>query len=154
MWHPGQQQNVIVQRTAYPVYMIHQQSDVPGLSTSSKIAIGVVVPVVVLLSIILGVCFFMRRSKRRKTSKFESSSSANVQEAKRSIDEPFLKMPAEPQPKNRVQSDNRREAAGIDPRASAALNRSSVSGEEAQRRSRVSSPDRPPMKNKRGWHWV
>lgn len=55
------------------VYMIHQKSDVPddrrGLSKSSKIAIGVAVPIAVILAII-GISFaVMRKLRKKKASK-------------------------------------------------------------------------------------
>lgn len=52
-----------------PVYMIHQKSDVPdderGLSGSSKIAIGVAVPIAVILAII-GISFALMKKLRKK----------------------------------------------------------------------------------------
>lgn len=58
---------ITAQASVLPVYMIHQQSDIPskGLSTKAKIAIGVVVPVVVLLAIGLGGLLFMRKARRK-----------------------------------------------------------------------------------------
>lgn len=51
--------------------MVHQQSDLPSnnaLSTDAKIAIGVVVPVVVILALLLGVYLAVRRRKLKQRS--------------------------------------------------------------------------------------
>ena len=84
-WNP-QQSAITVQEWISPIYIIHQESDIPkkGLSTTAKIAIGVVVPVVVLFAIVVGGLFFMRKLRKRKRSKSNamSSSNAGVQESK------------------------------------------------------------------------
>ena len=153
IWRPGQQ-DVVVQRTAYPVYMIHQQSDTPGLSPSSKIAIGVTVPVVVLLGIIFGGFFLMRRLRRKKASKSNASSSADAQEAKSRVDEPIPRRPLEPEQVNEDVPENLGEGPGWETSTPAAPNQTSERGEDARGGSRVPPPKRPSAKTKRGWNWV
>lgn len=85
-WDP-QQPAITIQEWTLPIYMIHQRSDIPrtGLSTTAKIAIGVVVPVVVLLAIILEGLYFMRKLKKGKRSKRSTtpSSGEGVEESKK-----------------------------------------------------------------------
>jgi uncharacterized protein YneF (UPF0154 family) len=52
------------------VYLIHQQSDLPkkGLSTADKVAIGVVVPIAILIAVIFGGMYFMRKLRKDRTS--------------------------------------------------------------------------------------
>ena len=66
-----------MQQVLSPVYMIHQQSDIPkkGLPTTDKIVIGVIVPVVVLFAVFVGGFWFMRRVKKR------SQPQSNIQPA-------------------------------------------------------------------------
>lgn len=52
-----------------PVYFIYEQSDLPGkdLSRADKIAIGVIVPVAVLLAVVFGGMFLMRKLRKKRT---------------------------------------------------------------------------------------
>jgi len=64
----GAQAIIITQAVIKPVYIIHQESDLPkkGLSTTNKVVIGVVVPVVIILAIVIGGVIVLRRAKARK----------------------------------------------------------------------------------------
>lgn len=70
-----------------PIYLIHEQSDLPrkDLSTADKIALGVVVPVAVLLAVVFGGMFLMRKLRKKRTvaTNARSLDEFELQEGKR-----------------------------------------------------------------------
>jgi hypothetical protein len=77
----GAQAIITTQAVIKPVYIIHQESDLPkkGLSTTNKVVIGVVVPVVIILAIVIGGVIILRRAKERERSRPQPMQLLNVQ---------------------------------------------------------------------------